>query len=476
MMKKPSECCTDVESDSCRNNYFEGKRLTTDAFRVEQRYFLQRRYLLNRALFGWGVVYGFGITEEGGRFTIGSGLALDECGRELVQTTDRAITLGDVHLFDEPDDTPKIDPWAQIKDIAAREGQVVHWQHGTSAPPECWRLSVHYAEKPTGSSTVKDSCSCEHDEWQRTCETVYYALHRIECTECCDDDACGLTCECATGPCCKGHPDAPARRGGCRCLCDHLTKLNPNPEDCCDLQEIDTPCGPLRVDLNHGVALACVTVVRDAAGQWSIGEVTDPCGPRRLVKRNDLLFDLIRGCDLTRIDAISWWPSHRGQMSFDQFDAFFGPEGKGKVDYLTTFSVTFTRPVRENTLKADCFAMTVISVETEGRWGQVQRVPIVDVKKFPVQQGDPAGYVRGCFLVVEGGYVEDALRGRGSLFKDEVNVEIEIRGDFIIDCNGQAVDANAVGLSASPSGNGTPGGIYISTFRVLAKPAVKGAE
>ena len=45
-------------------------------------------------------------------------------------------------------------------------------------------------------------------------------------------------------------------------------------------------------------------------------------------------------------------------------------------------------------------------------------------------------------------------------------VEIEIRGDFIVDCNGQTVDANAIGLSPAPTGNGTPGGTFFSTFRV----------
>ena len=48
----------------------------------------------------------------------------------------------------------------------------------------------------------------------------------------------------------------------------------------------------------------------------------------------------------------------------------------------------------------------------------------------------------------------------------KVEVEIEIRGDYIVDCNGQTVDANAVGLSPSPTGNGTPGGTFLSTFRV----------
>ena len=50
-MDKPTKagCCTDHESESgCRNNYFDGKRLTTDSFRVEQRYLLGRRQVFKR--------------------------------------------------------------------------------------------------------------------------------------------------------------------------------------------------------------------------------------------------------------------------------------------------------------------------------------------------------------------------------------------------------------------------------------------
>src|SRR5207244_1836095 len=104
LMNKPdphAECCSDLDNESgCRNNYFDGKRLTADSFRVEQRYFLDRRHLLNRAIFGYGVVYGFPVAVEAGRLTIGAGLALDECGRELVQVGPRQLGPGDLDVID----------------------------------------------------------------------------------------------------------------------------------------------------------------------------------------------------------------------------------------------------------------------------------------------------------------------------------------------------------------------------------------
>src|SRR5829696_3146395 len=89
-------CCDELQCESgLRNNYYEGKRLTPDMFRVEQRYFVDRRRLLNRALYGAGVVYGFGLVtgslkeSADGRLSrllrILPGLAFDTCGRELVQ-------------------------------------------------------------------------------------------------------------------------------------------------------------------------------------------------------------------------------------------------------------------------------------------------------------------------------------------------------------------------------------------------------
>ncbi|MGZ5442166.1 MAG: hypothetical protein ACXW5U_10620 [Thermoanaerobaculia bacterium] len=431
-MDKPAtkaECCSDLQNESgCRNNYFDGKRLTTDSFRVEQRYLLERRHLLNRAIYGWGVVYGFSVSGQSGRLKIGPGLALDECGRELLEVEGQEFAFED--LLDE-NEAP------------------------TTNDAGCWLLTAHYAEQLTGPVPVTDSCRCEHTEFERTCETVRYSLRPIPCDECCRKFECELKCDCPAESCC--HKADTHGRGGCRCLCDSLTGLKIDVE-CGPLRETDEPCGKVRVDVRHGVPLACVKLVSDAAGRRM--EIDD-CGPRRLVKRNDLLFDLIRGCDLTRICDIGWKDWHRGEVSFEDFSDFFGPKGYEKPEYLTRFSVEFSRPVRKDTLLPDCFAMTVMSRDREGDWWQASRVPIVKVDTGLEE------LVRRAAIVVGGAWVEDGLRGRSTVFLESVTyVEIEVRGDFIVDCNGQAVDANAVGLSAVPTGNGTSGGTFVSSFQV----------
>jgi hypothetical protein len=69
-----------------------------------------------------------------------------------------------------------------------------------------------------------------------------------------------------------------------------------------------------------------------------------------------------------------------------------------------------------------------------------------------------------------GDWISDEIKSKKTKFNGEdVRIEIEIRGDYIIDCNGQCVDANPRGLLAAPTGNGTPGGTYLSTF-MLKQP------
>ena len=342
----------------------------------------------------------------------------------------------------------------------------------------CWLLKVHYAERKIGPVTLNDPCSCERHEWDQVCETVHYTLQPEDCSTCCKDFDCDLECSCATSPCCDQQVSHEQKeymhsRGGCRCLCDHLTQLPLNSE-CGSLCQVDE-C--TRADLFNGIGLACLKLDQDECGNWRFASVYDACGPRRLVKRNDLLFDLIRGCDVTQISEIGWSDRHRHStpISWTDFHKALGDESlTNQTEYVTKrFWVRFSRPVRVETLRPDSFAITVLVSEAEGGWWQVLRVPIVRIDtaiELPLP-GDPADHVRVAYLVVDGGWLEDAVRGRATIFhRQQTRVEIEIRGDFIVDCNGQAVDANARGLSASPTGNGSPGSSFLSTFTVDKRP------
>ena len=462
-----------------RNNYFEGKRLTADSFSVEQKYMIGRRHLLNRAVFGWGVIYGYGIqavlpngepTNYACHLKIGPGLALDECGRELLHQ-ETSLRYEDVILIDQPsmpNPDPDVDTGAQSSDAsqAAIPGD----------KKECWLLSVHYAEQDTSHVSIEDRCRCVRDEWDHICETVRFSLKRVDCEKCCDHFDCELDCKCETGECCdSAHMHLPSgvhNRGGCRCLCSRLTELNPGA-DCEGLYERKEKCGgTVRVDLRHGVPLACVTLINDQCGSYAFSSEINACGPRRLVKRNDLLFDLIRGCDLTRITEVGW-SCHRKDISFQEFADLFLPAGNDNTQPVKTkFWVRFSRPVRRETVRRDCFVMTVVNSEPDDGWWGTFRVPIVGLDLRPWENDEKL--VDQATIVVDGPWFGDTVKGGGSIFQSKrpTRVELEVRGDFIIDCNGQTVDANTFGTGASPvpSGNGTPGGTFLSTFRVGPAP------
>lgn len=276
-----TECCKDSPCGSgLRNNYFVGKARTPATYQVEQAYSLERRRLLNRTIHGWGVVFGLKVeARDGGVLSVGEGLALDARGRELLQTAEVSIDIEAALKLGGPASNPE-------------------------AQTGCWLLAVHYAERSLDPVQVKDRCDCEHTEWDLVCETVLYSLTPVDCEDCCADDDNLIDSGCCGEPCCGEC----ASRGG-RCVCEHLTNLEV-PFEKGRLCEIDKPCGGVvRVDREIKVDLACIVLKKNDC-RWEV-ELKDQCGPRRLVKRNDLLFDLIQGRDLTRIADFGWKRWHR---------------------------------------------------------------------------------------------------------------------------------------------------------------------
>lgn len=70
-----------------RNNYFYGKLMDVVQFSKEQSYVNQKRWLLNRLLFGSGVVCGLDIIvdpQASGRLRLQPGIALDAAGHEII--------------------------------------------------------------------------------------------------------------------------------------------------------------------------------------------------------------------------------------------------------------------------------------------------------------------------------------------------------------------------------------------------------
>jgi hypothetical protein len=91
-----------------RNHYFYGKLMDVTQFEKEQRYFNQKRRIINRLILGSGVVCGLKVTPgDEGRIIIEPGVALDALGREIIVTD--SLVIDPTQLTDEEGE-PSGDP------------------------------------------------------------------------------------------------------------------------------------------------------------------------------------------------------------------------------------------------------------------------------------------------------------------------------------------------------------------------------
>jgi hypothetical protein len=498
--RQPTPCESAESTSGKRNRFFRGKRMQSEEFDLEQRYGIGRRRLVNRAVLGWGVVAGFALegpragaavppkedappkdeipangempakggpakgeqpTKDASRtFSVGPGLALDACGREIA--VEKATALDQNNTFLLGADGCRIKPIGELA-------------------PGRYLLSVHYAEFGCGDANLRAECGCESAQKNFVHETAVFSLRELGQDACpCVECGCPKPCECG-GAACSG-----CGRGPHSCLCDWVERKVPSftPGALCEWGHYSVGVGdcswsagqadcsehraPPRSKL-AGVALACVRVepTGDRCHPFAI-TIEDDCGPRRLVKNNDLLYDLMRGCDLTRIEHISWksWHRSRDLVPWDKFAKRFEPDANGVTDLVVEFSA----PVQEDSIRPDVVAITVYTAEQSTGWRLGRRVPTLqpDTSPKPGTTGLPAGTTNRLRVVVNPKWAHDELEegGESWLRGRPFLVEIEIRGDLMLDCRGQAVDANSVGISPAPSGNGTPGGTFLSSFRV----------
>jgi len=422
-----------------RNRYFRHRHLIADDYGLEQAYGIERRRLLSRVIVGWGVARGFALTvEANGDLTCGSGLALDRHGRELVRRSAARVADGEVVRLGENGQP------ASLKDE----------EIGQRRP---YLLQAHYAERLQGAVRAGSVCDCGKKEWNFVEETVLFSLrpvppdwNKTAQQQCKAYDRVDEN---------RQAPDTTNRRPHAG-LC--AWSRAPLPADL-DAAESH---GHVCYQLADPVPLAVVWATYDKCGTPSFSEL-DACTPRRVVKTNDMLFDLIRGCDLTTITGVSWVDWHNRSVEWEDFLPNFPKETAttGLCDRLegdTDFVITFSRPVQVETLHASCVSFRVLAGEGSGGW--------MDVKQIPVAGLAPGDVENGCSdsarIQVRSDWCDDEIWGRHSVFDQPTHVEIEIRGDLILDCNGQAVDATPAGPDRLPSGNGTPGGTYFSSFKL----------
>lgn len=460
-------------SPSERNRYFRDKRLTVADLTLEQTYLIARRRLINRAMLGRGVAEGYRIKTLEVGVSVGPGLAFDAHGRELVacETTDLVA----------PDDLlwlgkSKCGWSAGAAPAAPDAGDAVDHRRMH------YLLSAHYAEAEIDGVRLQDECGEGRCEANHLCETVVYSLKPIEyCPSGLPDCRCqphhpdlDTTASWPTSPE-DGDPHIAAihDRGPHAQLVDWSLHHH---RDLCESTPL-TKVGCLHVALDDGVPLACVRVGFRCGEPYIVGPIEDH-KPRRLAYSNDTLFDLIRGCDLTRIQDVGWkdWlPHDRRRVSFEDFGAMFqappeypAPKGRrGRIDHPpvdTGFWVEFSGPVQVRSLTPDIFAMTLANRDgDEARWSMA-RVPIERIVVAEQTDGDPPGTTRAFRPQVAWRFWRGEIDpDSASAFETQTMVEIEIRTGFIVDAWGQEVTG---GGRYVPSDGCTPGGRFLSSFVV----------
>ncbi|MES0199839.1 hypothetical protein [Mesorhizobium sp. M0011] len=502
-------------ADATRNRFFSGKRMQAEEYDIEQSYEINRRRLINRAVLGWGVVEGFALSQP------------DRPKIEVVIPDEIATMQPDVQDTSGPDagelavaDAPRQEPRSPAQDAAAasvedntpyplwvgdgiafdRHGREVvharncsldasntfylfldtgHWcaRDLSKLPKGRYILSVHYAEEKTGGIIQPRFCGCGHPERAYVRETAVFSLRELEEKKACPcgEPRCpgdhGKDC---VADACKGDVRGPHAR-----LSQWVTDR--------DVADHDShlPCwGKYEIALHQWIELACLTVQPGDKECDPVKVIIDDAsGPRRLVKNNDLLFDLVRGCDLTRISGISWEKWHRSAeeppVPWKAFEAMF--EGRASTNddsyeppIPTHFEVTFSAPVKSASIRPDIILMRALTTDGGTGWREELRVPILNLDTSPTRNDLSPGLTDRFRVEVEFDWWRDEVLQGSSKFKDdEFVIEIEIHGDLIEDCSGLCVDASSRGLQAVPSGNGTPGGTFTSSFSVEGMPARK---
>ena len=486
------ECGCGCSECACgqRNRFFRGKRMRAAEFQVEQAYGIDRRRIINRTVLGHGVVTGFEM--KTGSSEVGPGFALDADGREIVLA--HKARLGPDNLFLVAGDASgcRTLPLDKLD------------------PDKHYVLAVHYAERPFGEAGLPAGCGCDKPEHNFTCETAVFSIRALSGPCPCGDDACDRKCECGVQDSCgrparvttppppyRGDRDKaleeavnhlrdkyelphPAQvghevrdraevytsrsRGPHACVCHWLSD---GPGDCS--RPLSCTWHGYHLDPAAGVDLACVKVRKSDDPCYPVEIVVeDPCGPRHFVKNNELLYDFMRGCDLTHISWVSWhhWHRHEAAMPWKLFSHLFREK-----DGWTEFVVRFSAPVLRDTIRFDSVEMRAITIEQPTAWRLTRRIPIIKFDFTPHGTVPPNTTDQIRFIVARR-WIKDEIEDDGASWLTDrgFELEIEIFGDGILDCHHQPIDGEAVGVEAFPSGNGSPGGTYRSCFRVEPKP------
>ena len=448
----------------CRNNYYRGKLLTERDFADEQRYTADKMRLHTRALHGWGVVCGLIVTPHpycpDKRLVVGSGLALDDCGREIRLLKEDWVDLPEPVKPAAPEasgQTPPspagegAKPYAQPHQDPYKpphkdqNGQTPERHHGDSgqghdddderAPlpyepcddtpaPQDLYLCIRYAECETEFSAAPfDDCSCTTSSQKpnRICEAYKFELFDTK-------------------------PDHWDKAQHEPCGYDHCGEYyRMRRRQCQDASDVS--CLPL-------------AIIRDVVpGQPITEEQIDNWSARRQLATTETLDQIVRCIltklpteQLTRIEDTNW--EHGRRMLCREFME----EYVGAHDRPRGFRIEFSHHVHAAAIDTRSFqALVVFRPENMSDARHTEIAPA-----YVDRDEDETNW---CRLRIDPGYARRHLDGRN------FDLFLMLKCDVITDRHGHAVDGNYIGRHL-PTGDNIQGGTFESWIRVRPRPRV----
>lgn len=397
-----------------RNNYFYGKLMTVRDFFDEQCYFNEKRWLINRAVHGWGVVCGLDVKRklidpedpnkgyDKKRVVVTPGLAIDCSGREILVCEERTVSL-----------KPEVSECHTTQSEQQQEEQplAICLEY-----LDCKTEAIHL---PPIACDQKEKC-----EFNRIRDSFKISVVPIQ--ELQETPFCPKTIK-------------EREKSLHQYLCDRLRPYDDCPK-CPD---------------SHCVILATVKV--NNADNIINGSL-DICTHRKLIYSNPLLYDLIN-CfhgDLPHITEINWEGLHTEVVKWDKFEALVN-------DGLI---VTFDKVMDEATINRHTFLFVAITVEEPTGYRRLKYIPSSDIKIVIDKEKEET---KATFAVEDGeGWRGDEVTGKHSEISSGADFEIILRGGSILSKEGKALDGAFIGREL-PSGNGFQGSDFVSWFSVKPK-------
>jgi hypothetical protein len=409
MMDEHTPCTCDI----CkvrrfeRNRYYNGKLLSARDLADEQKYVNEKRWLINRAVLGWGIVCGLDVSLDQSCLVVEPGLALDCCGHEILICERLTLSL---ETFQRSLGTDQPVDGAQGRPQTGYQSQT---------PPSSirWVVCLEYKERCTEPVKPVGTCSSKNGgEYNRIQDD--YALTIRVWDKACPDDHDDVCCPV---------PGLGSKASLHHALAERAKKC-PHCKDC-----------------------ACV-VVATGTFDGSLQPPTVSLDPdywkyRRLVYTNPALASVIR-CFHSGLPHITWinWP----------------PDTQFKVDDFMNrlkdnLQVQFDQPMRTRTVTNLRSCRLSIFFATNDNYCPVQML-------IPVHRIDYDENTRVATYCFDNECIEQELRKVCRKLRKPADVELILHGSLIHNEHGRALDAELI--DGFPTGNGVEAGEFIAYYTV----------